>query len=116
MARSDDSLLPGTLDMLALKSLEEGPRHGYSIARWIQAGSGDVLAVEEGSLYPALHRLARRGWVAAEWGTSESNRRAKFYRLTSRGRTPLAKEASAWERMAGAVTRVMATGPTGAEA
>ena len=109
MAKADDTLLPGTLDMLVLKSLEGGPRHGYSVARWIQGVSEEVLAVEEGSLYPALHRLARREWVASEWGTSESNRRAKFYRLTPKGRRQLAKEASAWERMSAAVSRVMTT-------
>ena len=110
MAKSDDALLPGTLDMLVLKSLEGGPRHGYAVARWIQSGSGDVLAVEEGSLYPALHRLARREWVASEWGVSESNRRAKFYRLTPAGRKRLKAEAAAWERTSSAVTRVMTAG------
>ena len=116
MSKTDDTLLPGTLDMLVLKSLEGGPRHGYSVARWIQAGSGDVLSVEEGTLYPALHRLARREWVESEWGLSESNRRAKFYRLTTKGRDRLAIAAASWERTSSAISRVMLGGGAAAEA
>jgi PadR family transcriptional regulator PadR len=102
-------LLPGTLDMLILKSLSRGAMHGYGIAQSIQRASDDVLRVEEGALYPALHRLEVRGWLRAEWGISENNRRAKFYRLSALGKRELADEASYWERVAGAVTRIMRT-------
>ena len=100
-------LLPGTLDMLILKTLGRGPMHGYGIAQFIKSASGDVLRVEEGALYPALHRLEVRGWLLATWGISEQNRRAKFYRLSALGRRELAKEAEYWRRVAGAVTQVM---------
>ena len=102
-------LLQGTLDMLILKTLELGPRHGYSIAERIEQVSKDVLLVEEGSLYPALHRLAKRGWIQAEWGTSENNRKAKYYALTSSGRKQLQSEAHDWTRLSEAITRVMRT-------
>jgi PadR family transcriptional regulator len=102
-------LLPGTLDMLVLKSVSRGPMHGYSIAQFIQQASRDVLRVEEGALYPALHRLEVRGLLRSEWGTSENNRRAKYYRLTARGRRELDNEAAYWNRVAAAVTRVMQT-------
>jgi len=108
---SELDLVRGTLDVLILKSLSAAPMHGYSVARWIKQASGDELLVEEGALYPALHRLARRGWVNAEWGVSENNRRAKFYRLTSQGRNALAEQASSWDRYVDAVTKVMATDP-----
>ena len=106
MAKKLD-LLHGTLDMLILKTLELGPKHGYSIAERIEQVSEEVLLVEEGSLYPALHRLAKRGWIRAEWGTSENNRRAKYYCLTSSGRKQLQSEASDWTRISEAIARVM---------
>jgi PadR family transcriptional regulator len=100
-------LLQGTLDMLILKTLIRGPMHGYGVAEFIQQTSEDVLRVEEGALYPALHRLEIRGLLAAEWGVSENNRRAKFYRLTAAGRKQLAAEAERWSRMAAAIGRIM---------
>lgn len=100
-------LLQGTLDMLILKTLELGPRHGYSIAERIEQVSNDILLVEEGSLYPALHRLAKRGWIAAEWGVSDNNRKAKFYSLTRAGRNQLRSEATDWDRLSEAISRVM---------
>jgi PadR family transcriptional regulator PadR len=102
-------LIPGTLDMLILKTLSRGHMHGYSIALYIQQASRDVLKVEEGALYPALHRLEVRGLLKAEWGTSENNRRAKFYKLTAAGRRELEAEAAYWSRVGAAVTRVMQT-------
>jgi transcriptional regulator len=100
-------LLPGTLDMLILKTLTRGEMHGYGIAQTIQRVSDDVLHVEEGALYPALHRLEVRGWLRSAWGTSENNRRAKYYRLSALGRRELEREAEYWHRVASAVTRVM---------
>ena len=100
-------LLQGTLDMLILRTLVLGPAHGHSIAKAIQRGSDEVLQVEQGSLYPALHRLIKRGWIAFEDGTSENNRRAKFYRLTAKGRKQLTIETNRWERMAGAIARLL---------
>src|SRR5215813_2596124 len=100
-------MLLGTLDMLILRTLLLGPAHGHTIARVIEQSSDDVLQVEEGSLYPALHRLADRGWVAAYWGTSENNRKAKFYRLTAAGRKRLTTEKSRWRQMVDAIGRVM---------
>ena len=102
-------LLPGTLDMLILKTLSRGDLHGYAIAQFIQRASDEVLKVEEGALYPALHRLEVRGLLKAEWGASDNNRRAKFYRLTASGRRALDHESAFWDRVAGAVTRVMQT-------
>jgi transcriptional regulator len=102
-------LLPGTLDMLILKTLSRSPMHGYGIAQFIQRASADVLRVEEGALYPALHRLEVRGWLLATWGTSDNNRRAKFYRLSALGRRELEHEADYWRRVASAVTQVMET-------
>jgi PadR family transcriptional regulator PadR len=104
---TSSALLPGTLDALVLKTLAHGPRHGYAIARWIQEATDDVLRIEEGSLYPALYRMARKGWIAAEWGMSELNREAKFYRLTPQGRKRLAAETESWMRVAAAVTKVL---------
>jgi transcriptional regulator len=103
-------LLPGTLDMLVLKAVVRGPRHGYSIAEWIQQMSDDVLRVEEGALYPALHRLELRGLLSSEWGVSENNRRAKFYTLTAAGKKRLVAETEDWRRMSGALTRIMLAG------
>lgn len=101
--------LPGTLDMLILKTLSRGEMHGYAVAQFIQSASDDVLRVEEGALYPALHRLEVRGLVKSQWGASDNNRRAKFYRLTSAGRRDLEQETQFWDRVAAAVTRVMQT-------
>ena len=103
------AFLPGTLDMMILKTLARGPQHGYAIAQFIQQASDEVLKVEEGALYPALHRLEVRGLLKAEWGASDNNRRAKFYRLTASGRRELEQEAAFWDRVAAAVTRVMQT-------
>jgi PadR family transcriptional regulator, regulatory protein PadR len=100
-------LLQGTLDMLILRTLAMGPAHGHSVAKTIQRGSDEVLQVEQGSLYPALHRLIKRGWIAFEDGTSENNRRAKFYRLTAKGRKQLIVETNRWERLAGAIARLL---------
>ena len=100
-------LLQGTLDLLILRTLMPGPAHGHAIARAIEVNSEDVLQVEQGSLYPALHRIIKRGWVSAEEGTSENNRRAKFYRLTAKGRKQLALETSKWDRLAGAIARIL---------
>ena len=107
--KHEPAFLPGTLDMLVLKTLSRGTMHGYSIAQFIQQASSDVLKVEEGALYPALHRLEVRGLLKAEWGSSDNNRRAKFYRLTALGRRELEQESDYWTRVAGAVTRVMQT-------
>ena len=103
------SLLPGTLDMLILKAVARGPLHGYGVAQFIEQASRDVLRVEEGALYPALHRLEVRGVLKSEWGTSENNRRAKYYRLTAAGRRELDAESAYWTRVAAAITRVMQT-------
>ena len=105
----EPAFLPGTLDMLVLKTVSRGAMHGYSIAQFIQEASSDVLKVEEGALYPALHRLEVRGLLKSEWGSSDNNRRAKFYRLTAHGRRELEHEADYWTRVAGAVTRIMQT-------
>jgi PadR family transcriptional regulator PadR len=101
------ALLQGTLDLLILRTLQPGPAHGHAIAKAIERTSADVLLVEQGSLYPALHRLLQRGWIVAEDGTSENNRRAKFYRLTPKGRKQLSIEAGKWERMTAAIARVL---------
>ena len=101
-------ILRGTLDLLILKALSWGPSHGYGVARWIEQATSDVLRVEEGSLYPALHRLEEREWIVAEWGLSENRRRAKFYELTPPGRAQLRVETASWERFAGAVFAALA--------
>jgi transcriptional regulator len=100
-------LLRDTLDMLVLKTLTRGPMHGYAIAEFIEEATDDVLRVEEGALYPALHRLELRGLVAAEWGVSENNRRARYYRLSAAGRKQLGAESAHWNRMTAAVARIM---------
>jgi transcriptional regulator len=100
-------LLQGTLDLLILKTIAAGPLHGYSIAQRIQQRSGDVLVVEEGSLYPCLYRMEEKGWIKAEWGRSENNRRAKFYELTRAGRKQLEEETALWERVHRAITLVL---------
>jgi len=102
-------VLQGTLDLLILKALSLEPMHGWGISQRIQQISLDVLQVNQGSLYPALHRLEHRGWVVAEWGTSENNRRAKFYRLTAQGRKQLAAETANWQRFSLAVNRLLQT-------
>lgn len=114
MARKPGELLQGTLDMLILKTLTLGPMHGYAIVRRIQQVTDDVLQVEEGSLYPALYRMAAKGWIEAEWGISENNRRAKFYRLTQTGRRHLAEEVTFWERFTAATGKVLDLAPDGA--
>ena len=100
-------LLPGTLELLVLRVLSRGELHGYEIARAIQERSKDVLQIEEGSLYPALHRMEKRGWIDAQWGQSDSNRRAKFYALTKSGRGEYAAQVENWQRVSGAVTSVL---------
>ena len=100
-------LLPGTLDLLILRTLSRGSEHGQGIARAIQEQSEQVLIVDHGSLYPALQRLEQRGWITAEWGTSDTNRRARYYALTRRGRSELSKEASEWRRIASAIARIL---------
>ena len=106
---SKNELLPGTLEMLILQTLKRGAMHGYGIAQFIQSISDDVLQVEEGSLYPALQRLLLKGWVKAEWGTSDNNRRARFYTLTVAGRKQLGVESENFSRMIEAIARVMQT-------
>src|SRR5262245_22251600 len=105
--KTPNALLHGTLDALILKTLAGGPRHGYAIARFIEDTTGDAVLVEEGSLYPALYRMERRGWVEAEWGTSELGRRAKVYRLTDAGRSQLALETDTWRRFSAGVSKVL---------
>ena len=107
MPKSSKDLLHGTLDALVLKTLSWGPRHGYAIIRWLEDTAGDALAIEEGSLYPALYRLERRGLIEAEWGVSELGRKAKIYRLTRAGRRELHEETERWADFAQAVSRVL---------
>jgi transcriptional regulator len=101
------ALLQGTLDLLILRTLRLGPAHGHAIVKAIESGSNDVLLVEQGSLYPALHRLIARGWITFDEGTSENNRRAKFYRLTAKGRKQLDIETGRWDKLAGAIARIL---------
>lgn len=107
MAASKKDSLQGTLDLLVLKTLEQGPMHGWGITLHIERVSDAMLRVEEGSLYPALHRMEQQGWIAAEWGLSENNRRARFYRLTARGRKQLGAERENWKKITGAVALVL---------
>ncbi len=100
-------MVPGTLDLLVLKTLAIGPAHGHTIAHAIERGSEDVLQVEHGSLYPALHRLEDRGWIASFWGTSENNRRARYYRLTPKGRQQLLHQTGRWDEIVRAVNRIL---------
>ena len=109
MAQPSVDILRGTLDLLILKALSWGPSHGYGVARWIEQATGDVLRVEEGSLYPALYRMARKGWIRGEWGVSENNRRAKYYSLTAEGRRQFVEQSTGWQRLATAVTQAVAT-------
>jgi PadR family transcriptional regulator len=106
-SKTPNALLHGALDALILKTLTRGPSHGYAVARYIEDATGDAVLVEDGSLYPALYRLERRGWVEAEWGTSELGRRAKLYRLTERGRQQLARETDMWRRFSAGVSRIL---------
>jgi transcriptional regulator len=107
MPKTNPDVLQGTLDLLVLKTLVHGPMHGYGIAVHIQQVSDEVLRVEEGSLYPALHRIEQTGWINSEWGVSDNNRRAKYYRLTAAGRKQLAKEEENWDRLTRAVAKVL---------
>ena len=108
MFAKESGLLQGTLELLVLKTLSWGPMHGYGIASWIESATGDVLRVEEGSLYPALYRMTRKGWIRGEWGTSENNRRAKYYHLTPEGRRQFTEQVSGWQRLATAVSEAVA--------
>jgi transcriptional regulator len=110
MAESQADLLQGTLDLLILKTLALGPEHGWGVSQRIQQMSREVLQVNQGSLYPALHRLEFRGWITSEWGQSENNRRAKFYSLTEVGQARLRQETAAWNRFTGAVDLILQTG------
>ena len=114
MAETDLELVRGTFDLLILKTLTWGPMHGLGVLRWIESVTEQRLMIEEGALYPALHRLEQRGWVVAEWGYSESNRKAKYYRLTARGRRQLASELSRWARYTEAVQMVIVARGTNA--
>jgi transcriptional regulator len=107
VSKQKADLLQGTLDLLALKTLQSGPTHGWEIAQRIQMLSEDVLQVNQGSLYPALHRLEDRGLITSEWGASDNNRRAKYYKLTAAGRRQLQTETEAWQRFSWAITRVL---------
>jgi transcriptional regulator len=106
-------IMQGTLDLIILRTLRWGPMHGHGIAKFIQRTSGDTFRIEHGSLYPALQRLLQEGWVAADWGTSTNNRRARFYRLTAAGRKQLSTEHSKWERFSEAIARILS--PTSSE-
>ena len=107
MGTRKNDVLQGTLALLVLKTLQQGPMHGWGITLHIQRVSNEVLRVEEGSLYPALHRMEQAGWISAEWGVSENNRRARYYRLTAAGRKQLAKEEQSWQEVTGAVSLVL---------
>jgi len=109
VAKAKNNLLQGTLDMLVLKALSLGPMHGYGVGQRIQQISDDVLRVEEGSLYPALYRIEQQGWIESEWGVSDNNQQAKYYKLTRQGRKQLQVEEENWGRLAGAIFKVMAT-------
>ena len=111
MFNKGDGVLQGTVELLILKRLSCGPMHGYGIATWIEEATDDVLSVEEGSLYPALYRMLRKGWIAAEWGVSDNNRRAKFYRLTAPGRRQLRDETESWNAFSAAVATALAAQP-----
>lgn len=109
MPGSSNELLHGTLETLVLKAVAGGPRHGYAIARWLEESTGEVLQVEDGSLYPALYRMEQRGLIQASWGTSELGRKAKFYRITPAGRKRLAASTAEWARFSAAISRVLMT-------
>jgi transcriptional regulator len=107
MTNTKADLLKGTLDLLILKALTFGSRHGYGIARWLEESSNDLLHIEEGSLYPALSRMEKRGWIRSEWGASDSNRKAKYYHLTTAGWNQLEAQALGWERLVQAMSLVL---------
>ena len=107
MTQPQNELLHGTLETLILKTVARGRNHGYGIARWLEDSTGDVLQIEDGSMYPALYRMEQRGWIAAEWGTSDTGRRVKFYRITPLGRKRLAASTEEWARFSGAVSKVL---------
>lgn len=109
MKKAKSDLLQGTLDLLILKTLALEPMHGWGVSQRIQQVSQDVLQINQGSLYPALHRLEDQGWIRAEWGTSDNNRRAKYYRITKEGLKQLREETENWERLSGAVSRILQT-------
>lgn len=117
MFGDDRGLLQGTLELLVLKTLSWGPAHGYGIARRIEATTDDALRIEEGSLYPALHRMADKGWIEAEWGVSENNRRAKYYELTAKGRAKFEAKTRGWHALVAAVGKALAAAepPTASE-
>lgn len=110
MFSKDAAVLQGTIELLVLKRLSQGPMHGYGIASWIETATDDVLRVEEGSLYPALYRMVQKRWIKGEWGVSENNRRAKFYRLTTSGQREFEQQANGWLRLSGAVSRAVTAG------
>lgn len=114
VAASDLELMQGTLDLLVLKALLFGPRHGYAVARWVRETTDDDLHIEEGALYTALHRMEKRRWLEADWGQSENNRRAKYYQLTAQGRRQLREQTAQWTRYAQAVFKVLQTAGAGA--
>lgn len=107
MFARDSGLLQGTVELLVLKTLTWAPMHGYGIAQWIESATDDVLRVEEGSLYPALYRMTRKGWIKGEWGVTENNRRAKYYRLTEEGRRQFGEQSHGWARLAAAVSQAV---------
>ena len=107
MGIRDKELLPGTLDLMILQAVERSPQHGYAIMEAIWTGSGELFRVEEGALYPALHRLQIKGWLKAEWGASEANRKAKYYQLTAAGRKQLTAERKRWDRLAAGMSRLL---------
>ena len=109
MADTELNVFRSSLDLVILKALSWGPRHGYAVAEWIDQATSATILIEEGTLYPALHRLERKRWVDTEWGVSENNRRAKYYALTRAGRKMLAKEAAQWERLAAAISLIVRT-------
>ena len=107
MFAKESGLLQGTVELLVLKTLSWGPMHGYGIAQWIETATDDVLRVEEGSLYPALYRMTKKGWIKGEWGVTENNRRAKYYSLTEEGRRQFREQLSGWGRLAAAVSQAV---------
>jgi len=109
MFAKDSGLLQGTVELLVLKTLSWGPMHGYGIASWIESATGDALSVEEGSLYPALYRMSRKGWIKANWRITENNRRAKYYHLTAEGRRQFREQTTGWQRFAAAVNQAVTT-------